>query len=298
MVTISAKKGAKGGTGSGSIIRSGRLHPYQQPCGRLAADGGSVSVLFNNGKTADATIVGRDPDRRGRDQSERPEQAVGDAPWLFEQRGRRPDRRSPRGAPWAFEHGYERIVSALDRTISVPGEGSQSALPRRRSPTDASIKPDNSGGPRQLLRPVHRDAFRRRQRADRVRRIGAGGASGSTSPSPSTSPSAEANEIISTGHVTHAYFGLTAVPLSPDASLVHGVAEGLLVTGIDPGGPSQAAGLRVGDIITTLDGQSVVSTDELMSLTLSKKPGDTVKVGYVRDGKSATTTVTLGTQPT
>ncbi len=88
------------------------------------------------------------------------------------------------------------------------------------------------------------------------------------------------------------------MPLSPDASLVHGVAEGLLVTRIDPGGPSQAARLRVGDIITTLDGQSVVSTDELVSLTLTQKPGDKVKVGYVRDGKSATTTVTLGAQPT
>lgn len=110
--------------------------------------------------------------------------------------------------------------------------------------------------------------------------------------------SAEANEIISTGHVTDAYFGLVAVPLSPDASLVHGVAEALLVTRIDPGGPSQAAGLRVGDIIATLNGQSVVSTDELMSLTLSQKPVDKVKVGYVRDGKSATTTVTLGAQPT
>ncbi len=109
--------------------------------------------------------------------------------------------------------------------------------------------------------------------------------------------SAEANEIISTGHVTHAYFGLTAVPLSPDASLVHGVAEGLLITAVDPAGPAQAAGLRVGDIITSLNGKSVVSTDEIVSIAISQNPGDKVKVGYVRDGKSATTTLTLGAQP-
>ena len=87
------------------------------------------------------------------------------------------------------------------------------------------------------------------------------------------------------------------MPLSPDASVVHGVAEGLLITRIDPGGPSAAAGLRVGDIITELDGQSVTSTDELVSIGITKKPGDKVKVGYTRDGKSATTTVTLAAQP-
>jgi putative serine protease PepD len=87
------------------------------------------------------------------------------------------------------------------------------------------------------------------------------------------------------------------VPLSPDAALVHGVAEGLLITAVDPGGPSAAAGLRAGDIITTLNGESVVSTDELVTISISQKPGDKVKVGYTRDGKSATTTVTLGAQP-
>ena len=100
------------------------------------------------------------------------------------------------------------------------------------------------------------------------------GASASTLPSPSTSPRPKPTRSSLPGHVTHAYFGLIAVPLSPDASLVHGVAEGLLVTRIDPDGPSGAAGLRVGDIITTLNGQSVVSTDELVSLTLTQKPGD------------------------
>ena len=60
-----------------------------------------------------------------------------------------------------------------------------------------------------------------------------------------------------------------------------------------PGGPAQPAGLQVGDVITKLDDQTATST-LLESLTLTKKPGDTVSVTYFRDGKAADATITLG----
>ena len=189
------------------------------------------------------------------------------------------------------------IVSALDRTVTVPGEDIETALLIDAIQTDASINPGNSGGALvncsgQLIGMPSAGASVPTSSGEAT-----GGSIGLNFAIPIALASQEADEIISTGKVTHAYFGLAAVPLSPDASLVHGVAEGLLVTRVDAGGPSEAAGLQVGDIITELNGKSVVSTDELVSLTLNQKPGDKVKVQYVRDGKTHTTTVTLGTQP-
>ena len=61
--------------------------------------------------------------------------------------------------------------------------------------------------------------------------------------------------------------------------------------------PAAAAGLRSGDVITKIDGKPATSNIQLQELTLTKKPGDTVPIGYTRDGRSATVTVTLAAQP-
>jgi putative serine protease PepD len=298
VVTISAKKGDKGGTGSGSIIRSDGYILTNNHVVALAADGGSVSVLFSNGKTAPATITGRDPLTDVAvikvDESKLPVITLGSSSGIVVGQTV-----IALGAPLGLSSTVTSgIVSALDRTVGVPGEGVQTALLIDAIQTDASINPGNSGGALvncsgQLIGMPSAGASVPTSSGEAT-----GGSVGLNFAIPIDLASAEANEIISTGKVTHAYFGLTAVPLSPDASLVHGVAEGLLVTGVDPGGPSAAAGLKAGDIITEVNGQSVVSTDELVTLTLTQKPGDKVKVEYVRDGKSHTTSVTLTEQPT
>ena len=82
-----------------------------------------------------------------------------------------------------------------------------------------------------------------------------------------------------------------------EAGAANGADEGLLITGIDPSGPAQQAGLRVGDVITAIDGEQAVRTDQLVSVTLTKRPGDKVEIGYKRDRKPATATVTLAKQP-
>ena len=84
---------------------------------------------------------------------------------------------------------------------------------------------------------------------------------------------------------------------APDAAKVNGTAEGLLVSGIDPGGPAAAAGLAVGDVITSVNGQPAVSTEQLVELTLTKSPGDKVELAYTRAGASRTATLTLAPQP-
>jgi putative serine protease PepD len=106
-----------------------------------------------------------------------------------------------------------------------------------------------------------------------------------------------ANEIIATGRVTHAFFGLQTVPIPPAAAAESGLPEGLFVQAVTAGGPAAMAGLHPGDVITKIDGEPATSNLQLEELTLTKKPGDTVSLDYTRDGQSATATVTLAAQP-
>jgi putative serine protease PepD len=106
-----------------------------------------------------------------------------------------------------------------------------------------------------------------------------------------------ANEIIDTGSVRHAFLGMEAEPLSVNAAPEDGKAEGLRVTGVAPGGPAASAGLRVADIITSINGSPAVSTDQLVALTLAKRAGDRVELRYRRSGRETNTTLTLASRP-
>jgi putative serine protease PepD len=105
-----------------------------------------------------------------------------------------------------------------------------------------------------------------------------------------------AEDIIATGRVTHAFFGLQTVPIPPAAAEQAGLPEGLFVQAVTPGGPAAMAGLRPEDVITKIDSEPATSNIQLQELTLTKKPGDTVSITYTRDGRSATTPVTLAAQ--
>jgi putative serine protease PepD len=298
VVTISVQNGAQGGTGSGEVIRSDGYILTNNHVIAAAATGGSVEVLFSDGTTAPATITGRDPQtdlavikvqpphtlkviQLGSSASAvvgQPVVVVG----------------APLGLSGTVTSG---IISALNRTIQVPAEDNSTALLVDAIQSDAAINPGNSGGAMvncngQLLGIP---------------------SAGATVPSPSGESSAGSiglgfaipidlaktvsDEIIATGSVTHSYFGLQTVPIPPAAATQAGVSQGLYVAGVVPGSPAAQAGLREGDVITTINGQPATNNTQLQEITLTKRPGQTVDIGYERDGKSATTTVTLGAAP-
>jgi putative serine protease PepD len=255
-------------------------------------------VLFDDGSTANATIAGRDPLTdlavlRVSGKSGLRAIPLGDSKNL-----RIGQPVIALGAPLGLSSTVTAgIVSALDRTIHVPGEGQQSALLIDAVQTDAAINPGNSGG---ALVDCSGDL------------VGVPTA-GATVPSPSGEASGGsiglgfaipvnlaiqvADEIISTGRVTHAFLGLQATPLSPNAVRQSGQAEGLRVAAVTPGGPAANAGLQAGDIITSIDGSPAVSTDQLMALTLTKRAGDRVELSYKRNGTEASATLTLSSRP-
>ena len=67
----------------------------------------------------------------------------------------------------------------------------------------------------------------------------------------------------------------------------------MAITEIDPGGPAETAGLKVGDVIVAVDGNPARSVDPLTLATLTRQAGDKVEITYLRDGESATTQVVL-----
>jgi putative serine protease PepD len=90
---------------------------------------------------------------------------------------------------------------------------------------------------------------------------------------------------------------MATVPISASAAEQSGTPEGLFVQAVAPGGPADHAGLHVGDVITEIDGQKATTGVQLESLTLTKRPGDTVKVTYTRNRQSHEATITLGASP-
>lgn len=69
--------------------------------------------------------------------------------------------------------------------------------------------------------------------------------------------------------------------------------KGVLVPSVVPASPAAAAGVRPGDLITSLDGSPVNDGGELLQLLAKRQPGDKVKLGFVRDSRELDVTVTL-----
>jgi putative serine protease PepD len=297
VVTISARGPGGGGTGSGEVIKSGGYILTNNHVIAIAANGGSVEVQFADGQTAPATIVGRDPQTDlavlkvdtsaklkviaiGSSSSV----VVGQAAVVIG---------APLGLSGTVTSG---IISALDRSIQVPADDT-TALLVGAIQTDAAINPGNSGGSMvncsgQLIGVPSAGASVPSSSGE-----SSGGSIGLGFAIPVNLAMTIADEIISTGTVTHSYFGLGAVPIPPAAAAQAGVPEGLFVQSVTPGGPAATAGLRVGDVITKINGEPATSTVQLQELTLTMKPGATVQLEYSRDGQSATATVTLVAEP-
>jgi putative serine protease PepD len=295
VVTIAASGPGGSGTGSGEVIRpGGYILTNNHVISVAAASGGSVEVLFADGQTAPATITGRDPQT--------------DLAVLKVQTSHQPKVISlgssssvkvgqpvvAIGAPLGLSGTVTSgIVSALDRTVQVPGENDRSALLVSAVQTDASINPGNSGG---ALVNCEGQLVGVPTAGATVPNSG-GGSIGLGFAIPVDLAKSIADEIIATGKVTHTFFGLQTVPIPPAAAEQAGLPEGLYVQAVTPGGPAATAGLRPDDVITKIDGEPATSNVQLQELTLTKKPGDTVSLEYIRGGRSATATATLAAQP-
>jgi serine protease Do len=80
---------------------------------------------------------------------------------------------------------------------------------------------------------------------------------------------------------------------NPAIARVYGAGTGVTVSSVVAGSPADQAGLKVGDTITTVDGQKVTKGAELVADIAARKPGAKVAIGFLRNGKQQDTTVTI-----
>jgi serine protease Do len=87
--------------------------------------------------------------------------------------------------------------------------------------------------------------------------------------------------------------GIGTQELTPQLADYFGTSGGVLVTRVDDGSPAAKAGLRAGDVITSVNDRPVGSPMELRRELARAADGDDVSIGYTRDRKSATTKAEL-----
>jgi serine protease Do len=107
------------------------------------------------------------------------------------------------------------------------------------------------------------------------------------------------DQIIHGGKVTRAFLGVTIQPVTADIAKAFklGKSEGALVADVSPNSPAERAGLKAGDVITKVDGQTVADSRALQLMIGQMKPGRTVRLSVNRDGTERDVTATLGEQP-
>jgi putative serine protease PepD len=240
----------------------------------------SIKVMFQDGSTAKATLVGSDkstdtavihvdvpasqlhPLTLGNSSAAEPGQtvvAIG----------------SPFSLPETMTAG---IVSATNRTITAQNGFSITGAIQ----TDAAINHGNSGGP--LI-----DAATNTVIGINDQILNAGDTNDNAGVGfavPIDASKAVAQTLIAGGTVQHAYLGVQITRV--------GSARILKVV---PGTAAAKAGLKAGDVVTAFDGKTITSSDELSAAVSAAKAGDTVTVTVSRGGTTKHVSVTLGVQP-
>jgi len=197
------------------------------------------------------------------------------------------------------------VVSALARQIQAPNGFTIDHVIQ----TDASINPGNSGGP--LI-----DASGRVIGITSQIETGGSGSNGNIGIGfavPIDTAKLLLPQLKKSGSVAHAYLGITGVTIDSSLNALQLRArQGILLQTVEPGSGAAKAGLRGGtvqsqvdgqqlmlggDVLQTLDGKPVTSMTQLSGAIATRKPGNTVRLGILRDGQTRQVTVMLGTAP-
>ncbi|PYS71266.1 MAG: protease Do, partial [Acidobacteria bacterium] len=107
------------------------------------------------------------------------------------------------------------------------------------------------------------------------------------------------HQLLKTGKVRRGMLGVTIQSVDADlaASLNLPTARGAIVTSVAPAGPAEKAGIKRGDVITSVNNQLVVDRNGLRNLVASVAPGATVTIAANRDGKEQNFQVALAELP-
>ena len=268
-------------SGSGVIVDP---NGYILTNNHVIENAAEIVVRLSDARKFTATLVGRDP---------KTDLAVlkveAPLPLPAAELG---DSESLRIGQWAIAIGNP---FGLDRTVTV---GIISATARTRVgvatyenfiQTDASINPGNSGGPLLNL-------------DGRV--IGVNTAIVATGQGigfaiPINMAKDIMQQLIAGGRVVRGWLGVMIQDVTEELAKGFGVAEreGVLVGGVMPGGPADAAGIRIGDIIVDFDGMPIKETPDLQRRVAGIAPGRPTGLVVLREGQRVTLRVAIGEMP-
>lgn len=103
--------------------------------------------------------------------------------------------------------------------------------------------------------------------------------------------------IITNGYIVKPYIGVTVSDVSSE-SQSYGLPQGAAVRSVTENGPAAEAGLQENDIITTVNGETITGSNDLVKLVTSSSAGDTLELTVYRQGQTLTLTLTVGEQKT
>src|SRR5690348_7392618 len=190
------------------------------------------------------------------------------------------------GNPYGFRFTVTRgIVSALNRPNPDP---TNRRKPGQFIQTDAAINPGNSGGP--LV-----DAHGQVVGINTFLISGTGGFSGMGFAIPTQIVKPTIDALMKNGKVEHGYMGVGISDVTPENSRFFNLTKsaGAIVTQVEQNSPGAKAGLKVGDVITGLNGKPVSDAGELQVEVGQKQPGTTLHLKALRNGKPVDVPVTL-----
>ncbi|WP_250027517.1 S1C family serine protease [Paractinoplanes maris] len=257
------------------------------------AQGDTVTVIFADGKKANATIVGTDErtdlaviktsglsDLKASTFGSSAKMQVGDTVLAI-------------GSPLGLEGSVTAgIISAKDRTIQSSGEGGEQQSPFGNNQqqqgasttmsgllqTDAPINPGNSGG---ALVNTNGEVIGINSA---IATSGSTGNIGLGFAIPSDKAKQVADDLMAGKKVSHPALGV---------SVADAENGGALVSNVTSGSAAATAGLQQGDVITSADGKTISDSDDLVAAVQSGTVGAKMTLDYTRGGEKKQITVTL-----
>ena len=305
VVTIRVAGDSQGGNGSGIVLSA---DGYILTNAHVVSINGStenvrLSVRTSDGSVFSAKLVGADPTNDLAVVKIEPTKPLTPIVFANSSLVNVGDQVVAIGAPLGLEATVTRgIVSALNRTIQVASSESpdQSSLefwsgdagrPINLSviQTDAAINPGNSGG---ALVNDKGELIGVNVAIANAGTLGQAGNIGVGFAIPANVAQRIANEIMTTGEVSHGLLGaLVSDAMSSEDGT--GFSIGVTVVELTPDGAAQKAGILAGDVITSMNGKAVTSASELTAAVRQEPAGAKVKVELIRKDVKMTFDVVL-----